>query len=291
MKKTYRFAVIGGSGGFLFLDGKLGKETGKKKIKTPFGLSSPVHFYETENFRFAYLSRHGEKGYEISASFVNYRANIWALKEIGVERIIAWTGPGIINEKFNVGDYVLPDDLIDKTKTRKYTFFEKKGLGFIRQNPVFCNDLRTVAQGVLKKSEEQFHSKGTYVCTEGPRLETPAEIRMYKKLGGDLVGMTLVPECFLARELEICYLPICYLTNYAEGISRSKYKKGILFEGMQKEKEKERVDKAHKNLPKIIIRIINEAFLQERSCSCKEAMLRYKKSGIIGNDWKSWVKS
>ena len=151
MKNFYRFAVIGGSGGFLFLDGKLGKETGKKKIKTPFGLSSPVHFYETENFRFAYLSRHGEKGYEISASFVNYRANICALKEIGVERIIAWTGPGIINEKFNVGDYVLPDDLIDKTKTRKYTFFEKKGLGFIRQNPVFCAELRDISKKIMKK--------------------------------------------------------------------------------------------------------------------------------------------
>ena len=169
--------------------------------------------------------------------------------------------------------------------------FEKKGLGFIRQSPVFCAELRDISKKIMKKMNTPFHSSGTYVCTEGPRLETPAEIRMYKRLGGDLVGMTLVPECFLAKELEICYLPVCYLTNYAEGISRSKYKKGILFEGMQKEKEKERVDKAHRNLPKIIIQIINEAFLKERSCSCKEAMLRYKKSGIIGNDWKSWIKS
>ena len=215
MKNSYKFAVIGGSGGFLFLDGKLGKEIGKKKIKTPFGLSSPVHFYETENFRFAFLSRHGERGYEISAPFVNYRANIWALKEVGVERIIAWTGPGIINRKFKVGDYVLPDDLIDETKARKYTFFEKKGLGFIRQNPVFCPELRTSAKNVMKELKQRFHPEATYVCTEGPRLETPAEIKMFKKLGGDLVGMTLIPECFLAKELEICYLPVCYLTNYA----------------------------------------------------------------------------
>lgn len=291
MKYHYRFAIIGGSGGFLFLDGKLGRETGKKKIKTPFGLSAPVHFYETDKFNFAYLSRHGETGYEISAPFVNYRANIWALKEIGVERIIAWTGPGIINRKFKVGDYVLPDDLIDETKARKYTFFEKKGLGFIRQNPVFCPDLKRAAQNVIKKSKHPFHPKGTYVCTEGPRLETPAEIRMFKRLGGDLVGMTLIPECFLAKELEICYLPICYLTNYAEGVSRSRYEKGVLFEGMQKKKEKEKVDKAHKNLPKIIIQIINKVFSQDRDCSCKKAMLRYKKAGIIGEDWKKWIRS
>src|SRR3989304_3839489 len=151
MKKQYRFAVIGGSGGFLFLDGKLGKETGKKKIKTPFGLSSPVYFYETENFRFAYLSRHGEKGYEISAPFVNYRANIWALKEIGVERIVAWTGPGIINEKFKVGDFVLPDDLIDETKTRKYTFFEKKGLGSFWQKNLRCVIFQSAISQTMRK--------------------------------------------------------------------------------------------------------------------------------------------
>src|SRR3990170_8176666 len=176
------FAVIGGSGAYELLKNEgFGVDLECRKIITPFGESASIHRFKSEakasHYSFLFLSRHGERGYEISAPFVNYRANIWALKEIGVERIISWTGPGIINRKFKVGDYVLPDDLIDETKARKYTFFEKKGLGFIRQNPVFCPELRTSAKNVMKELKQRFHPEATYVCTEGPRLETPAEIR------------------------------------------------------------------------------------------------------------------
>ncbi|OGL46869.1 MAG: phosphorylase [Candidatus Schekmanbacteria bacterium RBG_16_38_11] len=290
MKNFSKFAVIGGSGAFLFLGGEFGKEIGARKIKTPFGVSSPVHFFETDNFSFAFLSRHGEKGYEIAASFVNYRANIWALKEIGAERIIAWTGPGIINTRFKVGDYLLPSDLIDETKGRKYTFFEKRGLGFIRQSPVFCIQLKSSAKEAMKTLKIPCHFKGVYICTEGPRLETPAEIRKFKLNGGDVVGMTLIPECFLARELEICYMPICYLTNFAEGVNKRNFKKGVLFEGMQREREREKVNNAQRKFPKIIKEIIKTAFSDERACRCKDSMLRYKKAGIIDKNWRSWIK-
>ncbi|RMF95157.1 MAG: phosphorylase [Candidatus Schekmanbacteria bacterium] len=292
-KKCFsKVGIIGGSKAYLTIDKSWGKQISRKIIKTPFGNSAPLYIYEKDGIHFAFISRHGEKGYDVSAPFVNYRANIWALKEIGVERIVSWSGPGIINiSKFKVADIVLPDDIIDETKTRKNTFFENKGIGFVRQNPVFCPDLADMVYNCAKKMKINVKKGGVYVCTEGPRLETAAEIKMYKILGADLVGMTLAPECFLARELEICYQPICYLTNVAEGIGRKKsFQSGILFEGMQNKDEAVKVQETLEKIPSLIFRFIKENYAKERKCSCKDYMLRYKKSGILSDNWKDWFK-
>ena len=239
-------------------------------------------------------------GYEKTAPYVNYRANIYAAKSLGVTRIVAWTGPGAISRKYRPGDLVLPDDLLDFTRNRPSTFYEGKGIGFIRQHPVFCERLReamiSVAdRGVALRSVAQrreagrIHIGGTYACTEGPRLETPAEIRFLARAGADLVGMTLCPEAFLARELEICYAPVAYVTNYAEGVRNMPYRRGALFEGMLPPGEAAAVEAAKNAIPGIAIAAARAVAGEERGCPCAVSMERYRKRGIIGPDFRGWV--
>jgi len=286
-----KIGVIGGSGAYQLLKERLGILKEKKIIHTPFGKGVLLHLYDFKGVNFIFLSRHGEKGYSLSAPFVNYRANIWALKEVGVERIISWSGPGIINRSFKIGEYLLPHDLIDETKGRESTFFKDTGLGFIRQKEPFCPEIRYGLKKTLKKLNLQFQESGVYVCTQGPRLETPSEIKKFKIIGGDVVGMTLVPEAFLARELEICYASLCYLTNFAEGVKKRSFKKGSLFEGMQTEGERKKVEKLIDRFPRIIHETCKILSEKKRNCSCKDAMERYKRDGIIGRDWTQWIKA
>ncbi|MDH4099679.1 MAG: MTAP family purine nucleoside phosphorylase [Nitrospirota bacterium] len=287
-------AIIGGSGAYNFIqtlsDKGWGEYLGAAAIETPFGRANPVHRFRKDSTDYLFLSRHGETGYSTAAPFVNYRANIWALKEAGASRIIAWTGPGAINPELTPGELVVPDDILDMTKSRPSTFYEKKGLGFIRQNPVFCPDIRSAILDHFTRNRLRPNDGGTYVCTEGPRLETPAEIRAFKILGADMVGMTLVPEAFLARELEICYAPICYITNYAEGVRELAYEKGVLFEGTLPEAEKKKVDAALDAIVSHLPDLILSLSAVEKGCPCASAMLRYKKNGIIGDDWRRWIE-
>jgi len=226
---------------------------------------------------------------------VNYRANIYAAKSLGVTRIVAWTGPGAISRKVRPGDLVLPDDLLDFTRNRPSTFYEGKGIGFIRQFPVFCETLRDALRSAAKRREEgreagkRIHFGGTYACTEGPRLETPAEIRFLARAGADLVGMTLCPEAFLARELEICYAPVAYVTNVAEGMRKMPYRRGALFEGMLPPGEAAAVEAAKNAIPAIAIAAARAIAGEERDCPCAVSMERYRKRGVIGPDFRGWV--
>ena len=272
--------VIGGSSAYkLLANGVLGEKQNTIIFDTPFGKSAPIHHFRAGSLHYLFLSRHGEKNYSITASFINYRANIYALKELGVERILSWSGPGIINTSFKPSEYVLPNDIIDETRKRETTFFKDGGIGFIRQNEPFCPQIRAVIHDSMHALGFPHHEQATYVCTEGPRLETPAEIKKFRLNGGDLVGMTLVPELFLARELEICYASICYLTNFAEGIFSREFRKGELFEGMQTEQEKVLVEKSVARLPGILAGALLNLSKSKRVCQCKDAMKRYKKQG------------
>jgi len=285
-----KLAVIGGSGAYQLAKTNWGKRGKPEIVATPFGPSAPLHtFIPPDTPPFIFISRHGEKGYHTSAPFVNYRANIWALKEKGVERIVSWSGPGAINQGFQVGDYVIPHDLIDFTKARAGTFFRQKGLGFIRQNTPFCPQGRQALQQALEQAGVSFHPGGVYLCTEGPRLETPAEIKFFALIGADMVGMTLVPEVFLARELEMCYTSLCYITNYAEGIKELPYDSGVLFEGGLPAQDFQKLTSSVEQIGKLLPQILKTLALSERSCTCKDAMLRYRKRGDIGQDWHTWM--
>jgi 5'-methylthioadenosine phosphorylase len=285
-----RLAVIGGSGAYhLLTQNCLGEETECQALDTPFGLSAPIHRFQVGDLAFLFLSRHGETDYSITAPFVNYRANIYALKECGVERIVSWSGPGIINAAFKPGDFVVPHDIIDETRNRGSTFFKNSGVGFIRQSHPFCPEVREVLHDAVHHSGIPHHEQGVYVCTEGPRLESPAEIKKFRIIGADLVGMTLAPETFLARELEMCYAPVCYLTNYAEGVTDREFKTGQLFEGMQTDQEKSAVEQSVLQFPAILGASLIQLTDRERACHCKDALQRYRDKGMIGEDWRTWI--
>ncbi|MCH8208189.1 MAG: MTAP family purine nucleoside phosphorylase [Nitrospinae bacterium] len=283
------FAVIGGSGAYSLLsENSLGQELACDALDTPFGKSAPIHRFRAGETEFLFLSRHGEKDYSLTAPFVNYRANLYALKDCGAEQIVSWSGPGIINKAYRPGEFVIPHDVIDETRNRPTTFFEGRGVGFIRQSEPFCPRMRLALHDVIHDAALPHHEQAVYACTEGPRLESPAEIRKLRIIGADLVGMTLIPEAFLARELEMCYASVCYLTNYAEGVVEREFKEGELFEGMQNADERSSVENSINNFPAIIKGCFERMKGQGRNCNCKEALRRYKNKGMISEDWRAW---
>ncbi|QPJ64548.1 MAG: MTAP family purine nucleoside phosphorylase [Candidatus Nitrohelix vancouverensis] len=285
-----RFAIIGGSGAYHLLQNhSLGKEIESRVIETPFGESAPIHHFSMGDHDFLFLSRHGETDYSLTAPFVNYRANIYALKECAVERIVSWSGPGIIATQFKPGDFVVPHDILDETRRRESTFFKNRGWGFIRQSHPFCPSVAEALHNALHEEGLVHHEQAVYVCTEGPRLESPAEIRKFRLQGADLVGMTLAPETFLARELEMCYASICYLTNYAEGVKEREFKGGTLFEGMMTDEERGQVDASIQRFPALLASAFRHLADNAASCNCPDALRRYKDKGMIGDDWREWM--
>jgi len=266
------------------------KSLGTEVYQTPYGPSRPLHFFEHEGLPFAVLSRHGEAGYDLSAPFVNSRANIYALKALGVEKILAWVAPGSLKAELAPGDLVVPHDLLDEGRGGPHTFFTGVGWGFIRHHPLFCPQLKTAMLTALAGVPFTVHDRGVYVATTGPRLETAAEIRKFVLLGGDLVGQTLAPEVFLARELELCYAALTYVVNYAEGLMDRPYQPGVLFEGLATPAEVARVAAVEAAFPEIILKILPALAATPRACPCPRLMERYRQRGDISEDWKTWVR-
>ncbi len=259
-------------------------------IDTPFGKSVPIYKMKYKGIEFFALSRHGERRYEISAPFVNYRANIWALKELCVGQIISLSSPGSLKEEIIPGTFAIPDDVIDETKNRQYTFFSGKGIGFIRANPAFCEELRAIAKRTIEELGLPLHFGGTYICTEGPRLETKAEIKKFIAFGGDFLGMTLCPEVFLARELELCYVSICVISNICEGIRDVPFCSFELFQGLLLEDEKEMLKRSEELKYDLMLSLVKKVSKRERNCICKDLMNFYKIRGDIGKDFREWIK-
>jgi 5'-methylthioadenosine phosphorylase len=239
---------------------------------------------------FVVLSRHGEDHYATAAPFVNDLANIWALKETGIEQILSWSAPGSLNPAMAPGSLVVVDDLLDETRSGPRTFFEGKGIGVIRQEAVFCPEIRALMLEKLGRGPFPLQANGVYVSVEGPRLETRAEIRKYRLLGGDLIGMNLAPEAFLAKELEMCYGALCYPVNFAEGVKERPYVRGVLFEGLAYPEEMARVKEVEEAFPDLILPLLAPLSATPRACPCPVAMERYKIRGDIGEDFRTWIK-
>ena len=281
-------AVIGGSGAHTLLEAHAHALTRLEPVATPFGLSAPIYRVRMEDAAFLFLPRHGETGYEIAAPWVNYRANIYALKENGVSYIMSWSGPAALDNSLNIAEYVLPNDLIDETRGRESSFYKGTGLGFIRQHPVFCLEMHDAAVVTFSRLGIQYRPEGIYICTQGPRLETAAEIHRYRQWRAHLVGMTLAPEVFLARELEMCYHPVCYVANYAEGVKQRETRPGELFDEMLEGAEREAVSEAVGRMFEIAA-ALSRTLPDERQCACALAMERYRREGRIGEDWHTWI--
>jgi len=211
-------AIIGGTG---FYHPGIIQEVRDLKINTPFG-EAQVIVGTFNEVAIAFLARHGG-GHEIPPHKVNYRANISALKEIGVKRVLATTAVGSLKKELFPGSLVITDQFIDFTKNRPHTFYDGEDSGSVVVHTDFtepyCPELRACLKNVLSGKGIFFSEKGTYICTEGPRYETPAEIKAFALWGADVVGMTNVPEVTLAREAGLCYANLSLVTNFAAGIS------------------------------------------------------------------------
>lgn len=259
-----QIAIIGGTGVY---DPEILDDIGEADLQTPFGT---VH-YKTGKYAgkdVVFLPRHGEK-HSIPPHLINYRANIWALKKIGVSHIIATTAVGSLNEAMKPGEFVLVDQFLDFTKTRIHTFYEggERGVVHLDVTDPYCPSLRNLIKAAADKLQFSVHDAGVYVCTEGPRFETPAEVKMFAQLGGDLVGMTNVPEVTLANEAEICYATISMVTNFAAGISHQMLTHAEVLEMMAAQSEK---------IKKLIMASIEEIDLsQKTACSCRERLAEY----------------
>lgn len=279
-------ACIGGTAAYdLLREGalvarRLGPQT------TPFGVSQPIYLCDSRFGDFFFLSRHGESGYDLAPSFVNYRANIYALKDLGVRAVVSWSETRAITHNFKIGQYVLVDDLIDETYARANTFFENQGLGVVRQWPVFCPSLRNALVQTLRDEHCEFADGGVYVCVEGPRRETPAEVRKYTAFGAELIGMTLAPEVFLAKELQMCYASVCYVASYAENGSEFRpFENGRVLE---KSVELKRAASAVERLPRLLERLCDVLPRTSVACRCESSMQHHIAGGQIGLDWRTW---
>ena len=188
-------------------------------METPYGSVEPI-VGKLANNELVFMSRHG-RGHAIPPHLVNYRANIWALRELGVQKILATAAVGSLSSNFRLGELVLLDQFLDFTKSRPQTFYEggKQGVLHVDMTEPYCSSVRQIIMDASEQFGFAVKNGACYVCTEGPRFETPAEIRMFQRLGADLVGMTSVPEVVLARELGMCYASIGMVTNEAAGIA------------------------------------------------------------------------
>jgi len=208
-KSDVKIAIIGGSG---LEDPKFFKRIKEIDVKTPFGRpSSPIAIADFNGVNVAFLSRHGKK-HQFPPHRVPQRANIWALKDMGIARIIGISAVGSLRKDFKPGDIVMADQFIDFTKSRDYTFYDKEACHVSLADP-FCPELRSLFAQALKRLKIPFHQTGTYWCIEGPRFSTRAESKFFRNFA-EIIGMTLSPEAVLAREAAMCYLNLSMVTDY-----------------------------------------------------------------------------
>ena len=250
-------AIIGGTGVY---DPKMLEDLQTMEVATRYGtalLAKGVY----QGREVVFLARHGTK-HGTPPHKVNYRANIAALVKLGITRVVATAAVGSLNETMPPGAMVLLNQFLDFTKVREATFFDGGEAGVVHTDftEPYCRDLNGVLVAAAKKAELELIEGGTYVCAEGPRFETPAEIKMYKMMGGDLVGMTNVPEVVLAREAGLCYSTVALSTNFAAGMSPTVLTHQEVLDVMA-----DNVDKVRRLLMEVV-----PSLTGERDCDCRK---------------------
>ncbi len=251
--------IIGGSG-LYEIEGITLRKT--KKVQTPFGKPSDSYKIGTLSDReIVFLPRHGAQ-HTIPPHKVNYRANVWGFKELGVERIVAISAVGGISSRLRPGVIVVPDQIIDMTSNREATFHERDNAVHVDFTEPYCPEMRRSFIEASKTKGIDIRASGTYVCVNGPRLETRAEIQFFSRIGADVVGMTAMPEAALAREVEICFGGISVVTNYAAGVKKKSLRAKEVGEMMKA---------VMVNLGAFLEAILH-ALPHERTCDCKNAL-------------------
>lgn len=250
-----RLAIIGGTGVY---DPGVLSGVREVNVETVYGKAGAlVGTYKGQEI--AFMARHGY-GHTVPPHLINYRANIAALKMLGVERVIATSAVGSLNTAMPPGSFVFMDQFIDFAKSEVRTFFDGGDHGVVHTDYTtpYCPDIRARLIENARQMGFVASDGGCYVCTDGPRFETPAEIRVFRILGGDVVGMTGVPEVVLAREAGMCYASIAMVTNWAAGISGQPLGHAEVVEIMQANGEK---------LRRLMMATL-EGLGSERACGC-----------------------
>jgi len=260
MAKQVLLAMIGGSG--LYEMPGL-RNTREYNVDTPFGkTSAPIILGELEGQSVAFLARHGI-GHHLTPSEVPYRANIYALKSLGVQRIVSISACGSLKEEFAPGHIVIPDQIYDNTHGRSRSFFGDGLVAHVSVADPFCVDLSNQLESAVSVAGGVLHRNGTLITIEGPRFSTKAESNAYRSWGMSIIGMTASPEAFLAREAEICYATMAHVTDYdVWHVSEASVTVEIVIQTL------------HKNtaLAQNAVRSLARNLKHERRCECAHAL-------------------
>ena len=244
-----KYAIIGGTGFESGIDGD------KRLLSNEYGEALAV---ESENFVF--LSRHGEN-HGTPPHKINYRANILALKDLGVKFVISTSAVGSMNENFCPSELVLLKDFLDFTKGREETFFEEK-VSHVKMDEPYCPNLNKLLESEFIERNMPYTGRAVYAATNGPRFETAAEISFYKKIGADVVGMTNVPEVSLAKELGLCYASVGIITNWATGFGAPTNISEI----------NDSLKRIKEDLLKVFLNIFKRE-ISDEECQCKNSLI------------------
>jgi len=250
-----KIALIGGSGIYTY---SIAGETEELVVETRYG-KAQLQRGKTGDREIYFLARHGT-GHTKPPHLVNYRANIAALKKLGVEAVLSTAAVGSLHRHILPGSWVVIDQFIDFTKSRPVTFYDGSDGRVVHVDftEPYCPELRRALLRAGEQIRRPLLDGGCYVCTEGPRFETPAEIKAFNRLGGDVVGMTNVPEVVLAREAGLCYAALALVTNYGAGISEKMLTHEEVLEMMEESREE---------LNRLLMAAVEE-ISAVRSCRC-----------------------
>jgi len=249
--------VIGGSGFYELL-----ANARELELETPFGAPSDSFFLgEIDGVPVAFLPRHG-RGHRVLPSEINFRANIWGMKALGVHSVIGASAVGSLREEIEPLHIVVPDQLFDRTKARPSTFFGDGVVAHIGFADPFCAHVSRVLVKAGREAGATIHEGGTYVCIEGPQFSTRAESQVYRQLGFDVIGMTNLQEAKLAREAELCYATLALVTDY-----------DVWYAGEEDVTLDQVLDNARRNVEtaQAIVRRAVVALDEERDCTCRHA--------------------
>jgi 5'-methylthioadenosine phosphorylase len=256
VERRAEIGIFGGSGFYSFLP-----DVEEVNVHTPYGPpSDKIALATLEGKRVAFLPRHG-RDHSVPAHAVNFRANIWALKELGVREILAPCSCGSLQQHIHPGDFVILDQFIDRTRGRRDTFFDGPETHHIGAAEPYCARLREQAIRLSREQGITVHEQGTMVVIQGPRFSTRAESAWFTREGWDVVGMTQYPEAILARELGICYTGVALVTDYDTGIAQGREPVSI--------EEVFRVFRENVGKVQGLIRALVPLLGQERDCGCE----------------------
>jgi 5'-methylthioadenosine phosphorylase len=260
MAESVPLAVIGGSG-LYELPGL--RDAREHQIDTPFGkTSAPIVVGSLEGERVAFLARHGI-GHHITPSEVPYRANIYALKSLGVQRIVSISACGSLQEEYAPGHIVIPDQIYDNTHKRARSFFGEGLVAHVSVADPFCRDLSDQLESAVRLAGGATHRGGSFITIEGPRFSTKAESNTFRSWGMSIIGMTASPEAFLAREAEICYATMAHVTDYdVWHVSEAPVTVEMVIRTLNK----------NTTIAQEAVRILASQFEHERDCDCEHAL-------------------